>query len=127
MAQPLYRDGHVYTIDKGNGLTCFELKTGKKLWDDDNQLTPAGRNPHASIVWLNDADRALALNSIGELVLCRLSPKGFDEMSRVKVLNANVWGHPAFSGGFMFAKTDGAEAWRKSGQCELVCVELVGK
>ena len=127
MAQPLYRDGHVYTIDKGNGLTCFELRTGKKLWDDDNQLTPAGRNPHASIVWLNDGDRALALNSVGELVLCRLNPRGFDEQSRVNVLGGNVWGHPAFAGRFMFAKTDGAEAWRKAGQCELVCVELAGK
>jgi hypothetical protein len=127
MAQPLYRDGHVYSIDKNLGLTCFELKTGKKLWDDDNQLTPKGRNPHASIVWLNDTDRALALNSAGELVLLRLHPKGYEEQSRAKVLNGQVWGHPAFAGRFMFAKTDGAEAWRKAGQCELVCVELVEK
>jgi len=126
MAQPLVRDGYVYSIDKGHGLTCFELKTGKKVWDDDNQLTPAGRNPHASIVWLNDADRALALNAVGERVLCRLNPRGFQEQSRAKVLNGNVWGHPAFAGRFMFAKTDGAEAWRKAGRCELVCIDLTG-
>ena len=127
MAQPLYRDGHVYSIDKTLGLTCFELKTGKKLWDDDNQLTPKARNPHASIVWLNDGDRALALNATGELVLCRLNPKGYDEQSRTKVLPAQVWGHPAFAGRFMFAKTDGAEAWQKAGPSELICVELVEK
>jgi len=127
MAQPLCRNGHVFTIDKGYGLTCFELKTGKKLWDDDNQLTPAGRNPHASIVWLNDGDRALALNSTGELVLCRLNPRGLDEQSRAKVLNGNVWGHPAFADRFLFAKTDGAEAWRKASPCELVCIDLTGK
>jgi outer membrane protein assembly factor BamB len=125
MAQPLYRDRHAYSIDKNYGLSCFEMKTGKKLWDDDNTLTPKARNPHASIVWLNDGDRALALNSTGELVLCRLNPKGYEEESRVKVLRGQVWGHPAFAGRFMFAKTDGAEAWRKAGQCELVCVELV--
>jgi len=127
MAQPLYRDGHVYSIDKTLGLTCFELKTGKKIWDDNNRLTPKARNPHASIVWLNDGDRALALNATGELVLCRLNPKGYDEQSRTKVLPAQVWGHPAFSGRFMFAKTDGAEAWQKAGQSELICVELVEK
>lgn len=125
MAQPLYRNGHVYTIDKDLGLTCFELKTGKKLWDDENTLTPKARNPHASIVWLNDNDRALALNSNGELVLCRLNEKGYDEQSRTKVLPGQVWGHPAFAGRFLFAKTDGAEAWRKAGRGEIVCVELV--
>ena len=127
MAQPLYRDGHVYTIDKNFGLTCFELGSGKKVWDDDNQLTPRGRNPHASIVWLNDGDRALTLNSLGELVLCRLNPKGYDEQSRAKVLPGQVWGHPAFAGRFLFAKTDGAEAWRKAGQCEILCIELAAR
>ena len=125
MAQPLVRDGHAYILDKNFGLTCIELKSGKKLWDDDNTLTPRGRNPHASIVWLNDEDRALALNSKGELVLCRLNPKGYEEESRVRVLNGEVWGHPAFAARFMYAKTDGAENWRKAGQCELVCIELV--
>jgi len=125
MAQPLYRDGHVYTFDRDLGLTCFELKSGEKLWDDDNQLTPKARNPHASIVWLNDGDRALALNAVGELVLCRLNPKGYDEQSRTKVLNGRVWGHPAFSGRFLFAKTDGGEAWQNAGPHELSCVEMV--
>ena len=127
MAQPLYRDKHVYTIDRGFGLTCFDLATGKKLWDDDNTLTPKARNPHASIVWLNDSDRVLALNANGELVLARLTPKGYDELSRTKALNGRVWGHPAFAGRFMFAKTDGGESWQKAGQNELVCVDLVEK
>lgn len=124
MAQPLYRDGYVYMIDKNYGLTCFELASGKKIWDDDNQLTPRGRNPHASIVWLNNDGRALALNAVGELVLLRLHPKGYEELSRTKVLPGRVWGHPAFSGRYMYAKTDGAEAWRNAGQCQLVCIEL---
>jgi outer membrane protein assembly factor BamB len=127
MAQPMYRDKHVYSIDRGFGLTCFELASGKKLWDDDNQLTPKARNPHASIVWLNDTNRVLALNATGELVLARLTPKEYDEHSRTKALNGRVWGHPAFAGRWMFAKTDGGEAWQSAGQCELVCVELVGK
>lgn len=124
MAQPLYRDGYGYLLDRDYGLTCFEWKSGKKIWDDDNQLTPRGRNPHASIVWLNDGNRALALNAVGELVLLRLHPRGYEETSRTKVLRQRVWGHPAFAGRFLFAKTDGAEAWRQVRQGELVCVEL---
>jgi hypothetical protein len=47
MSAPLYRDGFVYSLDKRHGLTCFELLTGKKRWDDGNRMTPKGRNPPA--------------------------------------------------------------------------------
>ena len=125
MAQPLYRDGLVYTIDKSNGMTCIELATGKKLWDDGNKLTPRGRNPHASIVWLGDSDRILALNAVGDLVLARLTREGYQEQSRTKVLEGRVWGHPAFAGKHIYVKADGAEQWRGAGPFELMCIPLV--
>jgi len=124
MAQPMHRDGHVYSFDRDLGFSCFELASGKKLWDDDNTLTPKARNPHASIVWLNDTNRILALNATGELVLGRLTPKAFEEESRTKALKGRVWGHPAFAGRFLYAKTDGGETWRNSGPHLLTCLEL---
>jgi hypothetical protein len=33
------RDGFAYLLDKRFGLTCFELESGCKLWDDRNQAT----------------------------------------------------------------------------------------
>jgi hypothetical protein len=123
MAQPLYREGHVYTIDRDYGLTCFELKTGKKLWDDENKMTPRARNPHASFVWIKDSDRILSLNSVGDLILAQLSPKGYKELSRTKVVDGRIWGHPGYSGDRMFIKTDGAESWRKA-TTELSCISL---
>ncbi len=113
MSQPLYRDGHVYLLDKQYGLTCFELQTGKKLWDDDNQTTPRGRNPQASLVWLGDTDRAIILNEEGELILTRLNPEGHREQSRTKIISP-TWAHPAFAGNRVFARSDS----------ELVCVSL---
>ncbi|VTS06304.1 PQQ-binding-like beta-propeller repeat protein [Tuwongella immobilis] len=125
MAQPLERNGIVYTIDKGNGLTAFDLKTGRKRWDDENSMTPAGRNPHASFVWLNGSDRILSLNSRGELILGRLSPEGFQEQSRTQVLSGAVWSHPAFAGKFLIARNDGGERPTATGPYELVCIPLV--
>jgi outer membrane protein assembly factor BamB len=125
MAQPLYREGYVYSFDKQHGLTCFELKTGKKLWDDGNRLTPKGRNPHASIVWLGDSNRILAVNSVGELIVARLTPQGYEEQSRVKILDGQVWGHPGFSGSRLFVRTDGAENSVRAGPFELACFELM--
>ncbi|MBM4077020.1 MAG: hypothetical protein FJ267_15430, partial [Planctomycetes bacterium] len=76
MAQPLYRNGFVYLLDKQYGLTCFESQTGNKKWDDKNQMTPRGRNPQASLVWLGDSNEVIILNEEGELILARLSPDG---------------------------------------------------
>ena len=113
MSQPLYRDGHVYLLDKQHGITCFELASGRKLWDDKNRLTPRGRNPHASLVWLGDSDRFIALNAEGELVQGRFRPGGYEETSRTKVIGF-TWAHPAFAGEHVFARSDE----------ELTCVRL---
>lgn len=113
MSQPLYKDGLVYLLDKSHGLTCFELQTGKKLWDDDSRMTPRGRNPHASLVWLSDADRAIILNENGDLILARLNKTGYHESSRTNIIGF-TWAAPAFAGNKVFARSD----------TEIVCVEL---
>jgi outer membrane protein assembly factor BamB len=118
MAQPLYRDGYVYSIDKTYGLTCFELGTGKKVWDDGNRMTPRGNNPQATLVWLGDGDRAIILNELGDLILARLNPDGYHEQSRTKIIapreRSPIWAHPAYAGNRVYARSD----------TELVCVEL---
>lgn len=113
MSQPLYQDGYVYLLDKAYGLTCFELKTGKKIWDDKNRMTPRGRNPQASLVWLNDEDRVIILNSEGELILARINPDGYHEQSRTKIIG-HTWAHPAYAGRKVIARSD----------TEVVCFEL---
>ena len=113
MSQPLYRDGFCYLLDRRHGLTCFELKTGKIRWRDDHKLTPKDRNPQASLVWVGDTGRALALNANGELILCELTPKGYRELARDHVIG-KTWAHPAYAGNRVYARSDR----------EIVCVEL---
>jgi outer membrane protein assembly factor BamB len=123
MSQPLYRDGHAYLLDKQHGLVCFEMKTGKKIWDDGNQMTPRGRNPHASLVWLDagTTNRVIILNSEGELILARLDPGGYHEQSRTRIIESNarnpVWSHPAYAGSHVYARNDH----------EIVCISLLDK
>ena len=121
MDQPLYRDGHVYLLDKQHGIVAFELAKGEKLWTDGNRLTPRARNPQVSMVWLGNTDpaggdatdRAICLNEKGELVLIRLTPAGLVEDSRGKIIGEN-WAHPAYAGECCFARDDE----------RLVCVRL---
>lgn len=105
MSDPLYRDGHVYLLDKYFGVACFELATGKVLWTDENTITPADRNPQASLVWIGDTDQALALNAEGELVLVRLQPSGYEVLGRTQVVG-KTWAHPAYAGDVLYARDD---------------------
>jgi len=89
------------------------LNSGKKLWDDDNRLTPKGRNPQATIIWIDDNDRALALNSDGDLILIRLNPQGYLELARSNIIG-RTWAHPAYAGNCVVARSDE----------EIVCVVL---
>jgi outer membrane protein assembly factor BamB len=113
MSQPLCRDGYGYLLDKGYGLTCFEMATGRKVWDDKHKVTPRGRNPQATLVWTGDQDRALILNAEGELILARLNPQGYSEAARSKIIG-ETWAHPAYAGRQVFARDDH----------EVVCCDL---
>ncbi|HYF37764.1 MAG TPA: PQQ-binding-like beta-propeller repeat protein [Prosthecobacter sp.] len=113
MSGPLFKDGHVYLLDKNRGLQCIELATGKILWSDDNTLSPKERNPHMSLVWLNEGQNLAALlNSDGELVYARITPDGREELARHQVIG-KTWAHPAFVKNQLFARSDTElAAWR---------------
>jgi outer membrane protein assembly factor BamB len=59
MSTPLFRDGHVYALDRKDGLVCIELQTGKVKWQGEH-ITPRGQNPQVSLVWAGE--RALIFN-----------------------------------------------------------------
>ncbi len=105
MSQPLYRNDHVYLLDKQHGIVCFNLITGKVVWTDKNQLTPRGRNPQVSLVWIGNSSHAICLNAEGELVVTSLTPKGYEELSRLKIVDY-TWAHPAYRGNQVFARDE---------------------
>ena len=113
MSQPLFRDGNAFLLDRRDGVVCFELKSGRTLWNDGNKLTPRGRDPQASFVWTGHEDQVLALNSDGELVLARFGKQGYSEQARAKIIDP-TWAHPAFVGNRVYARSD----------TKIVCVEL---
>lgn len=105
MSQGFARDGFAWLLDKEQGLNCFELKTGKKLWDDDHQFTPTDRNPQATFVRLRDSDEFFVLNANGELIHATITTEGITEHWREQLLG-KTWAHPAYSGSFIFARDD---------------------
>jgi hypothetical protein len=87
------------------------MRSGKVLWEKEH-VTPRDRNPHASLAWVG-GDRALVLNTPGELALVELTAAGLKKLGKAAVIG-RTWAHPAFADGCVFARSDE----------EIVCVPL---
>lgn len=134
MAAPLIRGGHLYGVHVQGQLRCIDLATGTAKWETLAATTPddepktwstAFLVPHepAGITPADDGSfRAFLANEHGELILARLSPRGYEEISRARLLDPTnrdagrpvVWSHPAFANRSVY--------WRNDK--ELVCVSL---
>ncbi len=116
MSQPVIEDGYVYGICSYGQLRCLRLATGERVWETQAVTVERARNVSAWIV--RNGDRYLFWNDRGELISGLLSPDGYEEISRVKVLKptspagsrrefgAVNWSHPAFANGHLIARND---------------------
>ena len=120
---PLIDKGTIYGVCATQGqLRAVELKTGKRLWQTFKPTT-GRRVGHgtAYIVRLRDTDRYFMFNERGDLILARFSPKRYEEISRMHVLEPTspagrkvCWSHPAFANRCVFIRNDK----------QLVCLSL---
>ena len=65
------------------------------------------------MVWLDEEDKVLALNSDGDLILIRLNPEGYVELARSNIIGG-TWAHPGYAGNCIYARSDE----------EIICVVL---
>ena len=50
MSTPLCRAGHVYALDRKDGLKRVEIQDGKVRWQGE-PVPPRGHNPQARLAW----------------------------------------------------------------------------
>jgi outer membrane protein assembly factor BamB len=119
---PLIINGHIYGVDEKGHTRCFELKTGKRIWES-LATAPNGRPANSATGFMvQSGDHVYVMIETGELLIAKLSETGFEELDRAKILEPTsrtgnrkvVWSHPAFSGRCIFARNDQ----------EIVCVSL---
>lgn len=123
ISTPVLLGNHIYGVDSYGEFRCLDLMTGDRVWEDDTAA------PHArwsTIHFVQNGDRTWMFNESGELIIGKLSPKGFEELSRAKLIDPTrkqlrqrmvVWAHPAFAHRHVVARNDE----------ELVCVDLSAK
>lgn len=121
MAAPVLKDGHIYGVGAYGDLRCIRADTGKELWRTFAATT--GKKADCATAFLvPQGDRFVICNDQGDLILAKLTPKGYDEIDRAHILEPNhqafgrmvVWSHPAFAGRCVFARNDK----------EMVCLSL---
>lgn len=111
---PWLEDDHIYGVCNYGQFRCLKIANGARVWET---LQPVGidrprRNANAFIV--KHQDRFFICPDNGELVIAKLSPEGYEELDRTRLIaptdsDANrpiVWSHPAFAGRSIFARND---------------------
>ncbi len=121
ISTPVLDGKHIYGVDINGELRCLDAASGDRLWENTT-VTPRARWSAAHLV--RNGDRYWILNERGELIIARLSPAGYEEISRAPLLKPTmgqlpqrggvVWSHPAYAGRKVFARND----------TELVCADL---
>jgi outer membrane protein assembly factor BamB len=113
ISTPAILGEHIYGVDSYGELRCLELQTGDRVWED---LTATPKARWSNIHLVRNGDKMWMFNERGELIVGRLSPAGFDEVSRAKLIEPTeaqlsqrdgvCWAHPAFAYGHVYARND---------------------
>lgn len=122
ISPPYFAGGHIYGIDSYGQMRCLDPKTGERIWENLEAI-PQGRWGTGFMV--PQGDRTWIVTERGELIIARLTPEGYNEIDRAKLIDPTtplkqreqgtvLWSYPAFAGTQVFVRTDK----------ELICVEL---
>lgn len=122
IATPVFDGEYIYGVDAYGQLRCLKAENGERVWED---LTATPPNRWSNIHTVRNGDKYWMFNERGELIICKLSPQGFQEISRAKLIDPTTeqlrrrdgvcWAHPAYAHGHVFARSDK----------ELVCASLL--
>ena len=83
MNTPVILDEFIYGVDSYGELRCLELKTGNRVWEN---LSAVKKDRWANIHFVQNGNKTWMFNEHGELIISELSPNGFKEISRTKII-----------------------------------------
>ena len=122
MCTPFLEDGHIYGLCSYGQLRCVKMETGERLWETFQATTSGEPVRWANAFIVKNGARFFLFNEKGDLIIAKLSPRGYEEISRAHLLEPTgtaagrsvLWSHPAFASRRMYARNDK----------EIICVDL---
>jgi len=116
LATPVILDGYIYGICSYGQLRCLKAETGERVWE--TQAATKERSRWVSGFIVRNGPRLFISNDRGELIIARLSPAGYEEISRTTLIKptsppgnrrelVNVsWVHPAYANKHVYTRND---------------------
>jgi outer membrane protein assembly factor BamB len=116
MMTPVIIDDYVYGIDTFGQLRCVKLKTGERVWE--TQAVTGEKVRHASAHFIRNGDRFFINNDVGQLIIAKLDPAGYHEISRTQLITPTApatqrrkqpninWTHPAYANKHILTRND---------------------
>jgi outer membrane protein assembly factor BamB len=114
---PVIDGDYVYGLSSYGTLRCLELTTGKVVWE--TQALTKERVLYASAYFVRNGDRYFVNNDRGELIIAKLSPKGYEEISRSRLIEPTHpqirrresglvahWTQPAYANKHLITRND---------------------
>lgn len=124
MSTPFLENGYIYGVCSYGQLRCLKAETGERVWETLKATTPDGKEMRwANAFLVKNGDRCFLFNEKGDLIIAKLNPKGYEEISRAHLLEPTgtaagrdvLWSHPAFANRCLYARNDK----------EIICVSLI--
>ena len=117
ISTPVIDGDYVYGVDGHGLLRCLELETGRRVWETDALI--GERTNWATAFFVRHEDRYFINTDTGDLVIAELSPGGYRELSRTRLIEPTHpyvrrrrsgdvvnWSHPAYANTHVFARND---------------------
>jgi outer membrane protein assembly factor BamB len=111
---PFLEDGYIYGVCSYGQLRCLKAETGERIWETFQATTGGGAIRWANAFIVKHGVRFFLWNEKGDLIIAKLSPKGYEEISRAHLLEPTgtasgrnvLWSHPAYANRSIYARND---------------------
>jgi len=122
MCTPFLEDGYIYGVCSYGQLRCLKTETGERVWETFKATTSGEPVRWANAFIVKNGNRFFLFNEQGDLIIAKLSPRGYEEISRAHLLEPTntaagrsvLWSHPAFANRRIYARNDK----------EIICADL---
>jgi len=119
--QPFLDGSVLYGFDQKGDFVALSIPEGERLWETTAPIGKRAAGSETAFI-VRHEDRYVLFNELGELLFAKLSPDGYEEIDRVKVIEQTnnafgrevVWSMPAFANRHAYIRNDK----------EIICVDL---